>query len=531
MQDCQETVQSEPVADQDSAQTSSVRADTCERLHVHSVDHNSGCFSQSWPSSSPLSSSPLPMTPALLDEDLVLACCATTAASSVSRRTPSTRDADRHLTKDFIVADEGREPCDAADGSIATCQDTFYAALNDLLSTVQRESSHRTSPHLSGIASSPALPNSVCSGGSGCPMTLSSQDHPTPPGLANSGDSLLLGVDNHDTSLKQSLVLSDKSTSTSTRIYSNTDGSKKRARDFLLASVARASSTDAVLDNHGTRNSYLTSTKKRRVSLTGLHPAGVEDCRRGSSKRSGLGLDGAFGLRYAKRPGSLRRAESLRSEMSFSSHVPHDMFEVLSQGPLDSRDDPSRRDLSKPLMSNISLPVDNAPTVPTTPTAQLEREKSEDGLAQLPVIAPPPFELLPRAPLSAEEAAERRISTLLEKELQTRIGEGLRGEEVITTMGLRSKAQYEDEEERFWLGDDIDMNETEEHIVELCVSSDDQPTVPSKPRACEKSGQIQPSPSRLSRAAICVSPVDIGVDRMMLDDILQWFLEVHLAGP
>ncbi|KAL7284573.1 hypothetical protein ACG7TL_001865 [Trametes sanguinea] len=291
--------------------------------------------------------------------------------------------------------------------------------------------------------------------------------------------------------------------------------------------MVRASSIDTALNNAGARSSRLASPKKRRVSAAGSHSMGVGVRKRGLSTRPALGVYGAFGLSYAKGPASLRRAESLRSDISLSPRVPDGILQGSSHGHLNPRNDSMDQVLPKPLTSTTSPSSgDYAPTVPTTPTAQLDKEKTEDGLANLPVIAPPPFELLPRAPLSAEEAAERRISCLLEKELRIRTAEGLRGEKLMTTKDLRRQAKTVDEEERFWLGSDIDINESGEHIGEICVSDDDQPTAPSKPRACEKSGQIKPSLSTFSRADISVSLVDIGVDRMMLDDILKWFLEV-----
>jgi len=43
----------------------------------------------------------------------------------------------------------------------------------------------------------------------------------------------------------------------------------------------------------------------------------------------------------------------------------------------------------------------------------------------LPIVAPPPFEEIPRAPFNEEEAAERRIRVLMERENVERRADGL----------------------------------------------------------------------------------------------------------
>jgi len=44
---------------------------------------------------------------------------------------------------------------------------------------------------------------------------------------------------------------------------------------------------------------------------------------------------------------------------------------------------------------------------------------------QAPIIAPPPFELIPRKPVSAEDAAEGRLRVVLEREREMRVRDGL----------------------------------------------------------------------------------------------------------
>ncbi|KAH9941549.1 hypothetical protein B0H21DRAFT_752445 [Amylocystis lapponica] len=117
---------------------------------------------------------------------------------------------------------------------------------------------------------------------------------------------------------------------------------------------------------------------------------------------------------YARKPGSLRRAESLRSELSAhedsSKHVP-----ALHPSLMPTRF----------ISSGSATPTSNAyayvPTEPSTPVAHSPQLLP----SPLPIVAPPPFELIPREPLSDEDAAERRLRILLVKEKLEREADGL----------------------------------------------------------------------------------------------------------
>ena len=190
-----------------------------------------------------------------------------------------------------------------------------------------------------------------------------------------------------------------------------------------------------------------------------------------SRQNPSASLSGAFRLQYARRPGSLRRAESLRSQLSVDEEEQvlnevnfYDirllyvtpMFEqqVLDKNGTE-RSQPSSVPQDLPIIvGNVASPFGGyAPTVPTTPTAndvqgQVASVSDQEPLvADIPVIPVPPFELIPRPPRFAEEAAEKRIVALLSRELDERTIDGLHCASTPRTSTRRT----EDGEERFWL--------------------------------------------------------------------------------
>ncbi|CDO74820.1 hypothetical protein BN946_scf184353.g1, partial [Trametes cinnabarina] len=350
--------------------------------------------------------------------------------------------------------------------------------------------------------------------------------------------------------LKEHVEVSDAIASALTTAYIDASSSTKRPRDDSAGNLAKASSADTGPCALGTGSPHLTLQKKRRLSFTASRSKSLQLHRKRSNRQSALKLSGAFSLRYAKGPGSLRRAESLRSEPSAPAQAsrlkghsevrdpPAKCISLLNLGeaipqilPCDDTANllgRSSADETSPLTLTPSGSSANAyaPTVPTTPTLAHEEERLKDGLADLPVVAPPPFELIPRSALSPEEAAERRIVCLLEKELQDRIADGLQESVAATTVCDRRKARDEDEEERFWLGDDIETDLLEEDHSELGMDEDEELGGQQKPSACEKSKGDHLSTSKPPRALIFTSLIHLGIDRMLLDDIIKWFFEV-----
>ncbi|KAI0643860.1 hypothetical protein C8Q79DRAFT_1012404 [Trametes meyenii] len=234
------------------------------------------------------------------------------------------------------------------------------------------------------------------------------------------------------------------------------------------------------------------------------------------------GLSGAFGLRYAKGAGSLRRAESLRSDLlARDASAAHVQGAVLSS----KRSDPPKKgvpDVNATAPSSDSL----APTVPTTPTAKALVAQN-DGLADLPIVAPPPFELIPRAPLSSEDAAEARIGRLLEKELADRTADGLQVPTDASPPKRLKPERSEDEEERFWM-DEGGENLPDEDSAEEWFAEEEARQCKYREKACERRAvpsSILPEES-LRRATITSAPVGLAVGEALAESIIRWILEV-----
>ncbi|EMD37059.1 hypothetical protein CERSUDRAFT_124037 [Gelatoporia subvermispora B] len=127
---------------------------------------------------------------------------------------------------------------------------------------------------------------------------------------------------------------------------------------------------------------------------------------------------------YAQRLASLRRADSLRSDATTQ----------------DSEENGARKAAPQPALEPVSptytpssscTPGTYIPTEPATPVVSRKFQRGSFSRTlspwpePLPVVAPPPFELIPRAPLSAEDAAEVRVRILLAKERAQRDTDGL----------------------------------------------------------------------------------------------------------
>lgn len=158
------------------------------------------------------------------------------------------------------------------------------------------------------------------------------------------------------------------------------------------------------------------------------------------------------------------------------------------------------------------------PTVPTTPTARAAADR-QDGLADIPIIYPPPFEFIPRGPLSVEDAAQTRILRLLENELDLRIAEGFHVEERASGHPLK---RAEDEEEQFWLDDTAEC--ADENDVEAWLEEEKTRECRYRPRA----GDMNPVPFALlpRRAGIASPTAHFGIDDEIIEECVDWIIEV-----
>jgi hypothetical protein len=124
-----------------------------------------------------------------------------------------------------------------------------------------------------------------------------------------------------------------------------------------------------------------------------------------------------------KEPASCRRAASLRSELSVSDIL--DIPKIPTNGivmssPLDHSGSNGGHSLAAETESAVACP----PTELSSPSTDSYNSVSRSD-SLLPLIAPPVFELIPRAPLTKTESAEHRISTLRHKDRHERQADGL----------------------------------------------------------------------------------------------------------
>ncbi|PCH37539.1 hypothetical protein WOLCODRAFT_167571 [Wolfiporia cocos MD-104 SS10] len=173
------------------------------------------------------------------------------------------------------------------------------------------------------------------------------------------------------------------------------------------------------------------ASKRRKVHTVESRFFASQQSSKNTSKRS----SSVGRSTLANRPASLRRAESLRSEASAVTGAEENQHEsvVLSTSSshslsrsrtFTSLDRDSRSATPAPCYSGY------VPSEPATPISHRRRRRAMTPPRSplpmpLPIIAPPPPDEIPRAPLSTEDAAEARIKIMLEKERVERDADGL----------------------------------------------------------------------------------------------------------
>ncbi|PSR75782.1 hypothetical protein PHLCEN_2v8899 [Hermanssonia centrifuga] len=123
----------------------------------------------------------------------------------------------------------------------------------------------------------------------------------------------------------------------------------------------------------------------------------------------------------------------------------------------------------------------------------------------LPILAPPPYEMIPRAPASKEQEAEWRISKLLSKELEERIGDGL------NIAGLQRELMGEDEPQRQTHDDD----DEEERMWRAVGEIEDSKTV---------DGQSENTEGRVTDYIEEADP-SLGIEDEFRKEVIEWILD------
>ncbi|KAI0926491.1 hypothetical protein AcV7_005415 [Taiwanofungus camphoratus] len=246
---------------------------------------------------------------------------------------------------------------------------------------------------------------------------------------------------------------------------------------------------------------------------------------------------------YAHHPASLRRAESLRSQASIQQNEKGEKaakktkkFAGSSESTLRLPSCSTPTAPTTPVVPTSAFPTpDDAyvPTEPATPAPRLRhRGVSPAPLSPLPlplpIVAPPSFDLIPRAPLSKEDAAEARINILLEKERHEREADGLH--QLVGVCPAKSEQHHEDIskdeacETACDHGDD-GCDELEESAdVDLCDPTNSSVKDESNGEGGADHGTDKFKPKVTSSNAKSV--IRIGIEDNFRREVIEWILDV-----
>jgi hypothetical protein len=117
---------------------------------------------------------------------------------------------------------------------------------------------------------------------------------------------------------------------------------------------------------------------------------------------------------------------------------------------------------------------------------------------KVPIIAPPPFHLIPKKPLSMEDAAEGRLRVLLEREREMRVEDGLGVGDFGKWEGGRVDDTVDEVEGKYGLVEDVGSLE---HAMLLTATAD--------------------GPLNHTRH------FNLGIQDMFRRDIIEWILDVR----
>ncbi|CAL1709591.1 unnamed protein product [Somion occarium] len=233
--------------------------------------------------------------------------------------------------------------------------------------------------------------------------------------------------------------------STSARVASNDPSASVKPRNILVfKDLYKRSNDDSsaytqypAIPNEASLDMEAPPAKKRKVLASRSLPA-IDDPRKDEKREVAAPLLAAD--RFASRRASLRKAASLVSESSqldaALDKTPVPRFKVKIE-PLSAASTVSHLSLTHTacLEPVVLFSDDCTKTEPVTPmprksASAKSRKQRKKGTSTplphpLPIIAPPPFVNIPRAPASLEEFAEGRLVTMLSKEREERFDDGL----------------------------------------------------------------------------------------------------------
>lgn len=171
-------------------------------------------------------------------------------------------------------------------------------------------------------------------------------------------------------------------------------------------------------------------------------------------------------------------------------------------------------------------PYSYVPTEPATPVAAGARAARRRALpgpspspprspmpVPLPIVAPPPFSEIPSAPLSEEDAAERRIKMLVKRETEERSADGL----ADLTKGTRDSAATDEIALQVKCQGASDEGEEQEHRIIL----------KQRGRSLSVDGTEEPVQSKF---ALAEEP-GLSIEENIRTECIDWILEVGIFNP
>ncbi|KAH9830610.1 uncharacterized protein C8Q71DRAFT_851168 [Rhodofomes roseus] len=239
---------------------------------------------------------------------------------------------------------------------------------------------------------------------------------------------------------------------------------------------------------------------------------------------------------YAQRAASLRRADSLRSEVSSYARDSTDQAtprrtslggSLDSLSPIAEQNEGPDSDDEDDITSSLT-PYAYIPTEPATPIPAPRRRALPGRIptpprsplpVPLPIVAPPAFEEIPSAPLNEEDAAERRIRALMKREATERRADGL------------LCADQSDRECLLRSGDGKGAAETDDISKRRrdmsAPGNSEDPESRAILRQCASSvGNVDTEPGPVRSKFAIVEGFDLGIDEEIRPECVDWILEV-----
>ncbi|KAH8101772.1 hypothetical protein BXZ70DRAFT_931861 [Cristinia sonorae] len=247
--------------------------------------------------------------------------------------------------------------------------------------------------------------------------------------------------------------------------------------------------------------------KKRRVDRHGV----PSDLAKATATQDSSAKPPSSG-KFASKRASFRKAASLRSEAETETKSDMDLDISLLTPRLSSI-----REAQSPDDEGSQIADNCPPTQPATPIVPSERAKfrakfkvrldiPSSPSSPVPILAPPPYDQIPRAPMNQEEVAEARLVAMLGRELEERTADGFLASDFVLQSVAPAHADESISES------DEEMDEDERQVCQAIVS---------RKSSIESGGLV-------SETDVFVWPQQprICIDEDFRQEVMEWILDV-----